>query len=95
MVSPLAKTLEFAGPAPLPDATGFFTSPKRFQAKQRVLGFRRGKADLGSCSERVAVGFPGSNPQRMVDWRHEYLTVANLPGAGAGRDHLDGPVGDI
>jgi len=35
--------------------------------------------------ERVAVGFAGPDPQRMIDRRHEYLAVADLAGARASR----------
>src|SRR5579863_6141588 len=43
----------------------------------------------------VAVGFAGSNPQGMIDRRHEDLAVADLSGARAGRNHLDRLVGNV
>src|SRR5512140_2308273 len=45
--------------------------------------------------ERVAVGFAGPDPQRVIDRRHEYLAVANLSGAGAGGNDLDRLVGEV
>ena len=34
--------------------------------------------------ERVAVGFAGADPQRMIDRRHEDLAIADLAGARGG-----------
>jgi hypothetical protein len=48
-----------------------------------------------SCLERVAVGLAGSYSQRMIDRRYEDLAVADLPGARARGDDVDGLVGDI
>jgi hypothetical protein len=45
--------------------------------------------DQGGCDvverilERVAVGFAGPDPQRVIDRRYEYLAVADLAGARA------------
>src|SRR6266852_3884487 len=50
-----------------------------------------------SCEnlERVAVGFAGPDPQRVIDRRHEYLAVADLTGARARGDDVHRLVGKI
>src|SRR3984957_14812206 len=45
--------------------------------------------------QRVAGGFAGADPQRVVDRRDENLAVADLAGAGAGGNDLDRLVGDV
>src|ERR1700733_14444128 len=45
--------------------------------------------------ERVAVGFAGPDSQRTINRRHEYLAVADLSGACAGANDLDGLIGEI
>jgi hypothetical protein len=44
--------------------------------------------------ERVAVGFAGPDPQRVIDRGDEYLAVADLAGARAGGDDFDRLVGE-
>src|ERR1700678_4403570 len=65
-------------------------------ALQASLGDAMDIQGIGTCenSERVAVGFAGPDPQRVVNRRHEYLAVADLAGAGAGSNHLDRLVGE-
>src|ERR1700737_5514840 len=50
---------------------------------------------LESASERVAVGFAGPDPQRVIDRRHEYLAVADLAGARACGDDVNRLVGEF
>ncbi len=45
--------------------------------------------------ERVAVGFAGADPQRMIDRRHEDLAIADLAGARACGDGFERLVGEI
>jgi len=46
-------------------------------------------------SERVAVGFAGPYPQRVIDRRHEDLAVADLACARAFGDDVDRPVREV
>src|SRR6266516_7768698 len=45
--------------------------------------------------ERVAVGFAGPDPQRVIDRRHEYLAVADLTGAGTRGDDVNRLFGEV
>src|SRR5579863_191527 len=74
--------------------------PLAFPHPDKVLFDRSPGAVAGcdwslDCLERVAVGFAGSNPQRMIDRHHKDLAVADLSGTGAGSNDLDSLVGDI
>src|SRR5580692_10500984 len=67
-------------------------SGNRFSLATNVTGVR---TEVMLQLERVAVGFAGPDPQRVIDRRHEYLAVADLSGACAGADDLDRLVGEI
>src|ERR1700681_4317023 len=75
---------------------GWTSSAEPFHeiAVDRIYGDRTDAVECWSL-ERVAVGFAGSDPQSMIDRSHEYLAVADLPGARAGGDDFDRLVGDI
>ena len=45
--------------------------------------------------ECVAIGLAGPDPQGAIDWRHEYLAVADLAGAGARGDDFNRLVREI
>src|SRR5216684_3535040 len=47
---------------------------------------------VGSGSECVAVGFAGTDAQRMVEGRDENLAVADLAGPRSGGNGLDGAI---
>src|SRR5258708_27814079 len=61
----------------------------------RISGVVAGCDGSAEILERVAVGFAGPDPQRVIDRGHEDLAVANLAGAGARGDDVDGLVGEF
>src|SRR5881398_1736575 len=65
-------------------------TPYRSHAWHRCR-MRRKRQNL----ERVAVGFAGPDPQRVIDRRHEYLAVADLAGAGTRGDDVNRLLGEV
>src|SRR5258708_8074589 len=61
----------------------------------RISGVVAGRDGSAEILERVAVGFAGPDPQRVIDRGHEDLAVADLAGAGAGGDDVDGLGGEL
>src|ERR1700675_2511032 len=56
-----------------------------------------GASELRDCEilERVAVGFAGPYPQRVIDRRHKNLAVADLAGARARGNDVNRLVGKV